>query len=93
MHFQKKFVALFFEIIFHIQKIEVVSFVGCLNCNDTRGGGGGGGFFTDNITTPTKVVLSCFGLLVGLWQLKEKNTKDQLGILHRENKIRKAKLQ
>jgi hypothetical protein len=30
---------------------------------------GGGGFFTDNNTTPTKVVLSCFGLLVGLWQL------------------------
>jgi hypothetical protein len=28
-----------------------------------------GGFFTDNNTTPTKVVLSCFGLLVGLWQL------------------------
>ena len=26
-------------------------------------------FFTDNKTTPTKVVLSCFGLLVGLWQL------------------------
>jgi hypothetical protein len=26
------------------------------------------GFFTDNNTTPTKVVLSCFGLLVGLWQ-------------------------
>jgi hypothetical protein len=23
---------------------------------------------TDNNTTPTKVVLSCFGLLVGLWQ-------------------------
>jgi hypothetical protein len=36
-------------------------------------GGGGGGvvvvvFLTDNITTPTKVVLSCFGLFVGLWQ-------------------------
>ena len=30
--------------------------------------GGGGGFFTDNNTTPTKVVLICFGLLVGLWQ-------------------------
>jgi hypothetical protein len=30
---------------------------------------GGGGFFTDNNTTPTKFVLSCFGLLVGLWQL------------------------
>jgi hypothetical protein len=29
---------------------------------------GGGGFFTDYNTTPTKVVLSCFGLLVGLWQ-------------------------
>jgi hypothetical protein len=28
-----------------------------------------GGFFTDNNTTPTKVVLSCLGLLVGLWQL------------------------
>jgi hypothetical protein len=25
-------------------------------------------FLTDNNTTPTKVVLSCFGLLVGLWQ-------------------------
>jgi hypothetical protein len=33
-------------------------------------GGGGGGvvFFTDYNTTPTKVVLNCFGLLVGLWQ-------------------------
>jgi hypothetical protein len=27
-----------------------------------------GGFFTDYNTTPTKVVLSCFVLLVGLWQ-------------------------
>ena len=26
-------------------------------------------FFTDYKTSPTKVVLSCFGLLVGLWQL------------------------
>jgi hypothetical protein len=26
------------------------------------------GFLTDNNTTPTKVGLSCFGLLVGLWQ-------------------------
>jgi hypothetical protein len=26
------------------------------------------GLFTDNKTTPTTVVLSCFGLLVGLWQ-------------------------
>ena len=26
-------------------------------------------FPTDNNTTPTKMVLSCFGLLVGLWQL------------------------
>jgi hypothetical protein len=25
-------------------------------------------FLTDNNTTPTKIVLSCFGLLVGLWQ-------------------------
>jgi hypothetical protein len=25
-------------------------------------------FLTDNNTTPTKVVLSYFGLLVGLWQ-------------------------
>jgi hypothetical protein len=25
-------------------------------------------FLTDNRTTPTKVVLSCFRLLVGLWQ-------------------------
>ena len=31
----------------------------------------GGGFFTDYNTTPTKVVLSCFGLLVGLWQYIE----------------------
>ena len=27
-------------------------------------------FLTDNKTTPTKVVLSCFGLLVGLWKYK-----------------------
>jgi hypothetical protein len=27
-----------------------------------------GGFITDYKTTPTKDVLSCFGLLVGLWQ-------------------------
>ena len=27
-------------------------------------------FLTNNNTTPTKVVLSCFGLLVGLWQLE-----------------------
>ena len=27
------------------------------------------GFFTDTNTTPTQIVLSCFGLLVGLWQL------------------------
>jgi hypothetical protein len=26
-------------------------------------------FLTDTNTTPTKIVLSCFGLLVGLWQL------------------------
>ena len=26
------------------------------------------GFLTNNNTTPTKVVLICFGLLVGLWQ-------------------------
>jgi hypothetical protein len=26
-------------------------------------------FLTDNNTNPTKIVLSCFGLLVGLWQL------------------------
>ena len=26
-------------------------------------------FLTDNNITPTKFVLSCFGLLVGLWQL------------------------
>ena len=30
--------------------------------------GGGVVFLTDNKTTPTKVVLSFFGLLVGLWQ-------------------------
>ena len=35
------------------------------------------GFLTDNNTTPTKVVLNCFGLLVGLWQLLN------LFILHR----------
>ena len=28
-----------------------------------------GVFLTDNNTTPTKVVLSCFVLLVGLWQV------------------------
>ena len=28
------------------------------------------GFFTVNNTTPKKVVLSCFGLLVWLWQLR-----------------------
>jgi hypothetical protein len=28
-------------------------------------------FLTDNNTTPTKVVLRCFGLLVGLWQLDD----------------------
>ena len=27
-------------------------------------------FLTDTNTTPTKVVLSCFGLLIGLWQLR-----------------------
>jgi hypothetical protein len=32
--------------------------------------GGGGGFFTDYNTTPTKVVLNFFLLLVGLWQFK-----------------------
>ena len=31
-------------------------------------------FLTDNNTTPTKVVLSCFGLLVGLWQIPNYNT-------------------
>jgi hypothetical protein len=36
---------------------------------------GGGGFFTDNNTTPTKVVLSCFGLLVGLWQYLTQTAK------------------
>jgi hypothetical protein len=29
--------------------------------------------FTYNNTTPTKVVLSCFGSLVGLWQLVATN--------------------
>jgi hypothetical protein len=33
------------------------------------GVGCGGLFLTDNNITPTIVVLSCFGLLVGLWQL------------------------
>jgi hypothetical protein len=28
------------------------------------------GFLTNNNTIPTKVVLNCFGLLVGSWQLK-----------------------
>ena len=32
------------------------------------------GFFTDNIT-PTKVVLNCFGLLAGLWQLDEQTVE------------------
>jgi hypothetical protein len=41
----------------------------CFSFLHGRNGGGGGGFFTDNNTTPTKVVLNCFGLLVGLWQL------------------------
>jgi hypothetical protein len=42
-------------------------------------GGGGGGFFsTDNNTTPTKVVLSCFGLLVGLWQVQYNNNSTKL---------------
>jgi steroid 5-alpha reductase family enzyme len=27
-------------------------------------------FLTDNNNTPTKLVLSCFGLLVGLWQYR-----------------------
>ena len=29
-------------------------------------------FLSDNNTTPTKVVLSCFGLFVGLWQFASK---------------------
>jgi hypothetical protein len=40
------------------------------------GGGGSGvvvvvvwGYLNNNNTTPTKVVLKCFGLLVGLWQI------------------------
>jgi hypothetical protein len=37
---------------------------------------GGGFFLTDNNTTPTKVVLSCFGLLVGLWQLGGMSMED-----------------
>ena len=32
-------------------------------------------FFIDNRTTPTKVVLSCFGLLVGLWQYTKPQTQ------------------
>ena len=39
---------------------------------------GGGGFFTDYNTTPTKVVLSCFGLLVGLWQLTLVESRDNI---------------
>jgi hypothetical protein len=39
-----------------------------LNVMTPCGGGGVVVFLTDNKTTPTKVVLSCFGLLVGLWQ-------------------------
>jgi hypothetical protein len=31
-------------------------------------------FLTDNNTTPTKVVLICFGLLVGLWQFGNNKT-------------------
>jgi hypothetical protein len=38
------------------------------------------GFLTDNITTPTKIVLSCFGLLVALWQC----FKGGLPVLFRE---------
>ena len=34
-------------------------------------GSGGVGFLTDTNTTPTKAVLGCFGLFVGLWQLNE----------------------
>jgi hypothetical protein len=33
-------------------------------------GGGVVVFLTDNNTSPTKVVLSCFELLVGLWQFR-----------------------
>ena len=46
-----------------------------LKCNGTRCGvvvvwwWWCGGFITDYKTTPTKIVLNCFGLLVGLWQL------------------------
>ena len=35
-----------------------------------------GCFLTDNNTKPTKVVLSCFGLLVGLWQYDIKKAED-----------------
>jgi hypothetical protein len=54
---------------------------------------GGGGvvvdFLTDNITTPTKVVLSCFGLLVGLWQQGSKIVTSQhtLNNPPQENKV------
>ena len=41
----------------------------------------GGFFLTDNNTTPTKVVLSCFGLLVGLWQI-QKTAQNQCAHLH-----------
>ena len=34
-------------------------------------------FFTDYNTTPTKVVFSCFGLLVGLWQLDHSGCQGQ----------------
>ena len=44
--------------------------------------GGGVVFLTDNNTTPAKVVLSCFGLLVGLWQLSHGFLKEEGFPLH-----------
>jgi hypothetical protein len=36
------------------------------------------GFLDDYKTTPTKVVLSCFGLLVGLWQFPGRILENKL---------------
>ena len=37
---------------------------------------------TDNKTTPTKVVFSCFGLLVGLWQLEADTSSNNANYLN-----------
>ena len=55
------------EVVFHISSswIKIRLHTG----NQLSRWCGGGGFFTDDNTTPTKVVISCFGLLVGLWKI------------------------